>query len=170
MLCPDRVIRETSATAIATASPKSSTFTVPLGSTMRLPGLRSRWTSDSSCATASTAHVCAATAAAHPTGRRSCWSTRSATLSPRTRSITRYGLPGPDPSSGSSVPTSNTAGTPGCRRRAVMRASRSNRRLISSSGSPSENRTNLTATSRSSRVSWPTQTSPIPPRASGANS
>ncbi|SLI02406.1 Uncharacterised protein [Mycobacteroides abscessus subsp. abscessus] len=79
MVWPVEVYRLRSASR-ATASPKSSTFSVPLSQSIKI---RCRWVA------ASTAAVCAPSAATIPIGSRPRRTSRSSRVTPSTNSITR---------------------------------------------------------------------------------
>ena len=74
--------------SVPLARPKSSTFTVPSGLILMLPGLRSRCTMPFSCAASSASAICRAMPNASSSGSGPCLS-RSASVGPSTSSITR---------------------------------------------------------------------------------
>ena len=74
--------------SVTLANPKSSTFTVPSGRRMMLPGFRSRWTMPFSCASSSASAICLAIRSASSSGTAPCL-IRSDRVGPSTSSITR---------------------------------------------------------------------------------
>ena len=73
--------------ANASASPKSSTLTVPSGRSLIFAGFRSRWIMRCSCAASSASAICRAIGSASSSGRGPC-AMRSASVGPSTSSST----------------------------------------------------------------------------------
>jgi len=144
------------------AMPKSNTR-VPVGVSMTLPGLTSRWTTPSRCAAASAPATSAQTWTASRHGSAPARS-RLARVSPSSSSMTRYGTTTPPAILTS--PKSKTWATLGCAIRATARASRRVNDRRTGSAASGAART-FTATARPSTSSAARHTCDIPPEPSG---
>ena len=156
---PVRVMPTPSA---ARAIPKSVTFTLPCGVTIRLAGLTSRCTIPARWAAPSASPTWASRSRTAAGSRSRPPPIRFESGSPSTSSMTRNGRGWPEPSVAARSPTSKTEAMPGWCSAAAWRASVSKRaRKVASSAYSTLS--SLTATSRPSTVSVARQTSPMPP-------